>query len=345
MRIIKKDLRNNKVVLRIETPEDLWYLSQLIEKNDLLTGKTTRKIKLAEDVSKKTITLTIKTEKTEYTETNLRVNGTVQTEIEDIPKGSYHTISIEASNTITLQKEHWHSYQLKQLEEAATQQAANILICAFDREEAYFARMKRSGIENLSKLTGDVQRKHLETKTTKNFYAEIIKQIEEYDKRYNADKIIIASPAFWKEELFKILTNEQLKKKIIQATCSAANERAIDEVIKRDEVKSALKQERTTEEIQSVEQLMQHIAKNSLAVYGFTNTEKAAQIGAIITLLVTDTLIHDLREKQTFDTLNEIMKLVEQNKGSVIIISSKHEGGKTLNGLGGIGAILRYKII
>jgi protein pelota len=38
------------------------------------------------------------------------------------------------------------------------------------------------------------------------------------------------------------------------------------------------------------------------------------------------------------------MKLTEQNKGSINIISSEHDGGKRLNGLGGIGAVLRYKV-
>ena len=39
-----------------------------------------------------------------------------------------------------------------------------------------------------------------------------------------------------------------------------------------------------------------------------------------------------------------MLKTTESIKGSVNIISSEHDGGKKLDGLGGIGAILRYKL-
>ena len=38
------------------------------------------------------------------------------------------------------------------------------------------------------------------------------------------------------------------------------------------------------------------------------------------------------------------MKIVDKTKGEIEIISSEHEGGKKLDGLGGIAAILRFKL-
>ena len=38
------------------------------------------------------------------------------------------------------------------------------------------------------------------------------------------------------------------------------------------------------------------------------------------------------------------MKRVEQTQGKVSIISSNHDSGQKLDGLGGIGALLRYQI-
>ena len=37
------------------------------------------------------------------------------------------------------------------------------------------------------------------------------------------------------------------------------------------------------------------------------------------------------------------MRTVESMQGKVHIISSEHDGGKKLDGLGGLGALLRYK--
>ena len=50
------------------------------------------------------------------------------------------------------------------------------------------------------------------------------------------------------------------------------------------------------------------------------------------------------REKQNYEKIDNMMKIADSMKGSINIISSDHEGGKKLDGLGGIAAILRYKL-
>ena len=179
---------------------------------------------------------------------------------------------------------------------------------------------------------------------TSNFYHEIIKQLQSYAERYNARQIILASPAFWKEELLKELKDEILKKKIVLATCSATGENGIDEVLKRDEVKTALKQDRTINEINLVENLFVNIAKNELAVYGLKETEEAINMGAVSQLLITDNLILTSRQNNTYKKLDELIKNADKTKAEIHIVSSEHEGGKKLDGLGGIAALLRFKV-
>ena len=45
-----------------------------------------------------------------------------------------------------------------------------------------------------------------------------------------------------------------------------------------------------------------------------------------------------------YDYIESIMKTVDSTKGDILIVSSDNEAGKKLDGLGGIAAILRYKI-
>ena len=59
---------------------------------------------------------------------------------------------------------------------------------------------------------------------------------------------------------------------------------------------------------------------------------------------MTDSFIHKIREKEKYEELDIVMKITDQTKGEINIISSEHESGKKLDGLGGIGAILRYMI-
>ncbi len=55
------------------------------------------------------------------------------------------------------------------------------------------------------------------------------------------------------------------------------------------------------------------------------------------TLLVSDTRLHDV-------AVEALMRKVEDARGRVVIVSSRHEAGKRLEGLGGLGGILRFPI-
>ena len=92
-----------------------------------------------------------------------------------------------------------------------------------------------------------------------------------------------------------------IAKKVLLSTCNATGKNGINEVLKRPEVSSALKQERVIKETALVEELLAHIAKEDLAVYGLAKTNEAAEAGAIKTLMITDKLIRELREKEEYD--------------------------------------------
>ncbi len=345
------DLKKGAAKLKIENLDDLWYLSQIIDIGDLVKGKTIRKIKIGKEgdrkqrIVKKPVFLKIKIEKIEFSKTGiLRVLGVITEGPEDIQKGEHHTFNLEPNTVFTLIKERWLKYQLGRLKEACKEKKVKILIVVMDREEANFALLKKYGYDILSSIKGKVRKKAVEEKLEGKFYSGVIAKIEEYVKRYAIVKVILASPAFWKEELMKELSNDDLKRKIILATCNSTGKNGIDEVLKRPEVKAALHEDRIANELSLVEELFTEISKNNLAVYGLKDTENAVNAGAVKALLITDFLIQKTREKGDYGKIDNMMKLVDSMKGSVNIISSEHEGGKRLNGLGGLGAILRYKL-
>jgi len=61
-------------------------------------------------------------------------------------------------------------------------------------------------------------------------------------------------------------------------------------------------------------------------------------------LLITDNLILKLRAEEQFEKVDVIMRTVDKQKGVITVISGEHMGGKKLDGLGGIAALLRYKL-
>ena len=348
MKIIHQNLKQGECKIKIENLDDLWYLQSIVETGDSILGKTLRRVKTGSEersqASKKPMFIKLKAEKVEFSKRSLRILGIIEEGPEDIPRGAHHSFVVEPGTILTIQKKNWLHYQLDKLKEAAQAKPPKILIVVFDREEAFFAALKHYGYEVLQHISGDVQKKADAEKKQSSFYQEIIKAIEQYDKRIGCSAIILASPAFWKEDLLREMKNEELKKKIVQASCSSVDASAINEVLKRSEVQEALQQERAAQELNLVEELLTEIHKEGKAVYGFSHVKDAAEAGAISVLLITDTFIHKKRESNDYQRVEELMKSVDHKKGNIHVISSEHEGGKRLDGLGGIGALLRYQL-
>ena len=79
-------------------------------------------------------------------------------------------------------------------------------------------------------------------------------------------------------------------------------------------------------------------------MYGFEEVKKAITAGAISKLLITDDFIQQKREEGYYLELDELMKKIDHLQGEINIISSQQESGQKLDGLGGVAALLRYKL-
>lgn len=151
--------------------------------------------------------------------------------------------------------------------------------------------------------------------------------------------IVLLGPGFEKEALLKSIKNidDNRFRDIYVYHTGQSGMVGINELMKTGMGADILRKSSVGYELESVENLMIEISKDGLGVYGQTEVMNAIISGAVEKLLILDTKI---REKN----LDDIIRMVESKKGSVIIVSSQHDGGKELASLGGIGALLRYKI-
>ncbi len=335
--------------MRIEDTDDLWYLSHLVDPGDTVKGTATRKVRIGDGenakVTKKKVTLSIEAEKVEYLPENgiVRINGKILEGPEDFPKGSYQNISLGEGGEFSIKKVNWPKYQKEKLKESA-EKSYTFLICVFDREEVLFALSQKFGFKILAKVKSDLPKKGDVDAKKSTFYQDIIKGVETYASRHHPENIIVASPAFYKEDLYKLIKDDTLKKKITLATCSSAKNVALDEIMKRPELKEILKQSRNRQESLLVAELLKEISKEGLAVYGKKEVKIAIDSGAISKLICTDKFIYTEKEAENYQELDEQLKSVDNLKGDVHIISSDHESGKKIDGLGGIAGITRYKL-
>jgi protein pelota len=348
MQILKKNLKEGVIVVKVENPEDLWFIHQLVDSGDIVSGRTERKIKIGgeddrkQSVIKKTVFIELRAEKIEfhkYSDT-LRIGGVITAAPDDIPHGSHHTLAVEAGTSLGIKKDSWLNYQLEKLEEATHKVRNKILIVIFDREEAIFAILKNQGYEILSKLKGDVVKKRYGEDNKKSFYLEIIENIQNYEKRFEPNNIIVASPSFWKEYLVKEAPPE-LKKKLTLATCSEVDESAINEVLQRPETFKVLESDRAAKELAVMENLLKAISKEE-ACYGIKECSEMIEIGAVKELSVSYEYLNKMKLQEKHMQVEKLMRLTEERGGKVNILSTE-EADKKLNSLGGIAGILRWK--
>jgi len=346
MKIISKNLKKG-VKLKIESRDDLWHLANIIAPGDIVSAKTTRKIKLGPEEKatavRKTVFIKLKVEAVSFEGDILRIKGTVIEAPEEIPKGAHHSFSLTINDSLTIEKEKWLGFQLKRLDEASAKKQLPILICVHDREKAIFAIAKQKGVEVIATIKGTAPKKGVEEKPKEDFFKRIVTEIQSLAEKHNISDIVIASPAFWREETAKRMP-KTLKEKVIFTSCSSATKRALNEVLKRKELAAIFERNRLAREIKAVEMLLEEIAKDRFYAYGIKEVEQAASTGAISLLLVTDNLIKKLQEENRYLHLEKIMHDVELAKGNIMIVASDNEPGKTLDSLGGIGAVLRFKI-
>jgi len=345
MQIIERN--KNYMKLRITNPEDLWYLTMIIDKGDLLRGKTYRKINLSSkdeksNVTKKPITVKISVEKINYDPESkiLRIGGLIQESNDpDISNNSFQSITLEQDTIFSLEKKNMLSFQEDKLEES-TKDQKKILLIIHDRESAIFSVLNNFEYKIIAEIHGDVAKKDQDT-TTNNFYLEIARKIEQESKRLDIKSIILASPSFFKEYVMRYIEN---KENIIQATCSSVSKNAIQEVLKRDEIKKAVSQQRLSEETKAIEELFSSMSKNEPVAYGLEEVKTASEAGAIKRLFITDKLLQEKKEEDSFDEIDNMMKNIQNSDGDIMIISTTHEEGERLHNLGGIAAILRFNI-
>ncbi len=351
MKIVHMNPKKGIVKLRIQNQNDLWHLSHTIEPGDLVSSRTQRKIKSGQEGERnqktqvRNVFLKVEAERIEFHRYSdkLRVLGKIAEGPEDITRGTYHTLTLEPSVELTIEKQKWQGYQLDRLREAEKEKDANILILLIDREKALFAELRNYGYEVLSEAKGNVQKKDSPEKVKSSFYQDVSGTAMDLDSRNNYSRIIVASPAFWREYLLGVLP-DNIRKKSIEATCNSVDVDGLGEVLKRPEVTTALREDRVVRELALVEELLLEINRAGPACYGFAQTRNAVESGAVRALLVTDSLLRQSRQEGTNTGLDRMMAKADAMRADVHIISSEHDGGKKLDGLGGAGALLRYRL-
>ncbi len=346
MRILKRSLkgRDGEIKLVPETLDDLWHLKYIIEKGDLVFAMTKRKGDTSSDklrpekVDKKTVRLGIRVEELEFHKfsNRLRIHGLIE---HGMDAGHYHTFNVEEGLDISIIKT-WKKDQLERINEAeASSKRPKVVIVAIEEGDADIGLVKHYGIEEYSHISQSSGKG--EGTLREVFFQEIMDQL--VYAASESESIVVAGPGFTKDDFLKYMRSKEsdLSERVISEDTSSIGMSGFQEVLRRGAVDRIMEESRIARESRLMDDLLKEIATDGKVAYGMEEVKMALDYGAIETLLVADELLRIEREKGSIDSF---LQAVEHTQGNIVVFSTVFEPGQKLLALGGIAALLRFKI-
>lgn len=217
--------------------------------------------------------------------------------------------------------------------------------------------------EQQKKLSSDIMNKHKKggwsqarfQRIRKGAIHDFFTEVSEYLEKMDEDQIVIAGPGTAKIQ-FKDILPKHIQENIVDVIDVNINKE--HQIIKQS--LSIISDKEELESKKAVQQLKQEILKNGLAVYGFEDTLKAAQIGQIDVLIVEKDFhlkgclcehcqilksgpIKDCpvcgNSTTEADVIEEIIEFAERTDATIEFTNDEE-----ISNLGHIGGLLRYKL-
>ena len=345
VRVLYRDPRGFELRLRIDNPDDLWHLYNVIGRGDRVGALSARREETGADKlrkergEKKKMWLEIDVAEVEFAEFSdrLRVGGVIREGPQDL--GSFHTLNLTMDDEVSISKEDWKDHQIEIIRQAVEATLTPMLtFVSIDDEEAALATLHHHGVKWVATVPSHASGKDYPDRGAgkEQFFGDVLATLAQVKRD---GPVIICGPGFTRDEFFRF--GRERRPEIVAGAhvegTGQSGMTGIYEMMKRDIVSRLIAQTRVGQETAQVEALLAEIAKDGKCAYGQNEVESALRQGAVVMLLVTDELMRKGRAEKLF-------RLAKRNNSKYMIISTAHEAGKRLAHLGGAGAMLRYRM-
>src|SRR3990172_1662211 len=334
MRVLKRDLREGEIKLRLESLDDVWHLHNLVAPGELVRAVTFRREEGIADkirperMEKRRLYLGIRVEDVEFHEFSdrLRISGTIVEGEMDV--WQHHTLNLTVGDDLAIVKP-WRLHELRRIEEAVAATHKPLIAClAIDDEEATFAHVLQYGIRELAVIKSGRQGKMFPGgRTREDYFEEVLGKLRLSDL---GEMLLVLGPGFEKDNFAAYARGKapEIAAKVRVHGTSQAGMAGITEALKGAAGAKALEESRVGVERRAVERVLEEIAKGGKIAYG-PEVEALAASGAVETLLITDLAVRT-------ETGEHVMRAVDRARGKVVVVSTHHDGGKKLVSLGGV---------
>jgi len=322
-----------------ESIDDLWHLRHLIGTGDLVFATTFRSVDTATDkirpekVEKRPVRLGVRIERVEFSEhgVRLRLTGIIE---HGVDVGAHHTINVETGFEISVIKQ-WRPLDLERVERAVKASVYGVIhILTIEEGEAELFRLRQYGPESVITVTSG-SGKGAETDSRTAFFDQLTSHIQNI-----SGPLIIAGPGFIKDDFVKHAKNRScagIDRAVVVET-RRIGRGAVQEVVGKGALEKLMGDIQLSREVKLMDEVLLRISQDGAVAYGIREVRQAIGYGAAEQVLIADTL---LRDAQVMHTIEE----AEAMRATIVVLSSEFEPGERLVALGGIAALLRYKLV
>ena len=260
----------------------------------------------------------------------LRLSGVIE---HGVDIGAYHTINVETGFEISVIKQ-WRSHEMERIERAVKSSAYSLIhILTIEEGEAELFRLRQYGPESVvTFLSGSG--KGGESDNRPAFFEQVLAPLAAID-----GPLIIAGPGFIKDDFIKHAKNKgsPVAGKAISVETRRIGRGAVQDVIGTGTLEKLIGDLQLSREVKFMDEVLCRIAQDGAVAYGQQEVRNAIGYGAAEQVLVADTLLRD-------PATMALIESAEAMRATVVVLSSSFEPGERLMALGGIAALLRYKM-
>ena len=354
MQLLKQSEEHWK--LRIDSEDDLWVLARfaisgrslamLGERRDTTTAESGGRAKAAER-KKMWIQLRIITTEYKTYSSILRVHGTIEQAPMDI--GSHHTHLVEVGDEIELHSQSgFPEYDRLLLTETMTSdKKSNVSIVVVENDEIVLFEVTRRGLREGATWTmrGGGKRGDIRTSETvaKSFQQQVAKEI--LAATSTKLPMILCGPGHARERLRQVILAQDPQRTIRLVSTSMAGRPGANEIIREGLADELLSEHAISKEIQLLEEVWLRLSKNGAVAYGENELSKAMNEGAIETLLVSADTLRNPEAMIDGTPVSTWIQGISDIGAELVQCSSDHDSGEQLNNMGGVIALLRYRLV
>jgi len=344
MRIISEQNSDEWKTIYVEDLDDLWYLRNIIRKDDIVRMTVLRRQDKQDDINRlkeqvrKPVTLSIRTEDIEFQEfvDRIKILGTVVSDNENL-RGEHQSFIISPGTVFDLKKREWDAEETKLIKEAQSHYySQEYIFISLDDEQATISIMRSYGIQAVARIDSLKSGKFYENNySEKTFMSEIVSTLKAMIKKETI--IIILGPGFTHDHLYSSIREDNLlgKYQVYNFATGRSDQSAVYEFLSKPESEQIFSESRLLKEKRLIEEFTRNLKVGEKAAYGYEAVSQSVESGSAEKVMITE---EEFRKERS----RKILDIATKSGTGIHIFSSQSETGQLVRNFGGYCAILRY---